>query len=419
MLKVKTLPDILEKFRQVRNTSERICRFLETEDYVIQPESFVSPVKWHLAHTTWFFEAMILKKLGYKSFHPQYDFFFNSYYNSIGERTEKKNRGILSRPTVSEIRKYRIHTDQKIELELEKGNLEPGSDLYFVLELGLNHEQQHQELMIYDIKYILFSNPLTPAYQSKNIPDNQELVQHRFLRVPENVYQAGFNGDGFAWDNERPSHKVYLQQFGIANRLVTNAEFLSFINDKGYSNPLLWLDDGWTWKQTNNIGAPLYWKIENDLWQEYTLSGWIPLIQDQPVCHISFYEAYAFALWAGKRLPTEIEWEMASVYFKSSETGNFLENEIWHPVAAKENSKTEIFQLLGNLWEWTASPYTPYPGYRNYTGALGEYNAKFMINQVVLRGGSCVTPKDHIRNTYRNFFQPEHRWLFSGLRLAE
>jgi len=410
---------ITNNYLETRQMSIHICRFLETEDYVVQPEDFVSPIKWHLGHSTWFFETMILKAFDkkYKAFNEQFPFVFNSYYNSIGDRVVKNLRGTLSRPTVKEIMAYRKYVDAKI-VDFLSQNLAENEEIFKLIELGLQHEQQHQELMVYDIKFILFSNPLLPSYFDKKpqMP-SQKPANLEFLNVNEGLYEIGYQGAGFAWDNEKPVHKFYLQDFAIADRLVTNGEYLQFVEEKGYQSHQFWLADGWSWINENQISRPLYWFKLDGQWQEYTYYGIEKLDVNKPVGHVSLYEADAYARWAGKRLPLEQEWEIAvRISGQNASKGNFLESGWLEPVSATPKTACQFF---GDLWEWTASAYQPYPGYKSYPGPLAEYNGKFMINQAVLRGGSCATPAKHIRSTYRNFFQPFHRWMFAGIRLAQ
>ena len=411
---------LLERFKKIRKASESICQYLETEDFVIQPIDFVSPPKWHLAHTTWFFETIILAKFlkNYTVFHPSYNYIFNSYYESLGERVGREYRGTLSRPTVKDIMDYRAYVNGYMEILLEQTE---ASDVCDLIELGLQHEQQHQELLVYDIKYILFSNPLKPAYLGnppRNIVEGSSIAPLEFVSYSGGVREIGFSGNGFAWDNETPVHKTYFEDFKIANRLITNGEYLQFMRDGGYQKFNLWLDDGWRWVNEKQVQSPLYWEHKDGEWQEFTLYGFLKLNPHLPVTHVSFYEASAFAQWAGRRLLTEAEWETtANANIDTISTGNFTDSGLFHPVAAEKQGL--VGQLFGDVWEWTTTAYQPYPGYKPYPGPLGEYNGKFMINQMVLRGGSCATPQDHIRATYRNFFQPEHRWLFCGIRLGE
>jgi ergothioneine biosynthesis protein EgtB len=407
---------IISKYRSIRKLTEKICEPLMAEDYVVQPVEDVSPPKWHLAHTSWFFETFILKRFhaNYKLFDPAFNFIFNSYYESIGDRLLRTQRGNLTRPSINQIYNYRNYIDKHM-LEVLDGKL--NLELITFLELGLQHEQQHQELLITDIKYILGHNPLFPIY-IETPKDNSIKVPGdlQFIEIPEGLYEVGFENGGFCFDNEKPVHKKYIQKFRIMNRLITNGEYLHFMNDGGYRNFAYWLADGWTMVQKSGWNAPFYWMKKDDEWHEYTLGGLKKINPDSPVTHISFYEAEAFANWAGKRLLTEFEWEVAARFLKPDlSKGNFLESGIYHPAPVMNNNN----QMLGDTWEWTYSAYHPYPGYKREEGPLGEYNGKFMIGQIILRGGSCATPKDHIRITYRNFFQPEKRWQFTGIRLGE
>lgn len=380
---------LAERYSTVRAFSEYLCEPLEIEDYIPQPGVDVSPPKWNIAHTTWFFEEMILKKFvnGYKEFDPHFGYLFNSYYNSIGERTARDHRGDLSRPTVKHVFEYRRYVDEKMS-DLLAGDT---SDLADLVILGLNHEQQHQELFLTDLKYTFSQNPLYPIYRQDHMP---ELVSvggtNDLLKVDEGIYEIGHTGDGFCFDNELSRHRVFLDEFSIADRQVTNAEYLEFIESGAYGDHRLWHSEGWDWLDRENITSPLYWQLCDGEWMHFTLGGLGMLPMDSPVCHVSFYEASAFAEWRGMRLPTEFEWEAANERFA------------W-----------------GNRWEWTGSAYLPYPGFKKASGAVGEYNGKFMINQMVLRGASAVTPEGHSRATYRNFFHPHLRWQFTGIRLAK
>jgi ergothioneine biosynthesis protein EgtB len=421
---------LLASFDEVRQTTEQICQPLEREDYVIQSMPDVSPPKWHLAHTTWFFERVILDQFsgGYDPYNEEYYYLFNSYYQSFGERWPRDIRGTLSRPTVRDVYAYREAINERARRfirSVEAGTYEEVTELMI---LGLHHEQQHQELLVTDIKHILASNPLRPVYRARN--DNRMTTNDRgvfpsasYLSVEGGLFQLGANGDGFSWDNEHPRHNVFVNDFSLMNRLVTCGEYLQFINDGGYRNPHLWLSDGWDAVTRNGWQAPLYWSKTEGEWQITTLGGIRSLVSDEPVVHVSYYEAAAFARWAGKRLPTEAEWEKASALVKSSPScGNFLESGHLHPVKlghAPGTNGSGLSQMFGDVWEWTTSSYLPYPGYKQQPGPLGEYNGKFMINQMVLRGGSCATPRTHIRPTYRNFFQCDKRWQFTGIRLAD
>ena len=414
---------LAEFYQRVRRYTEQLCEPLEIEDYIPQPSVDVSPPKWNIAHTTWFFEEMILKKHvpGYRVFDENFGFLFNSYYNSLGDRTSRDHRGDLSRPTVKNVFEYRKHVDEKM-LELltaenlvattpsaetaatpptQEGSQAPGSDnpqsairnaqLNDLVVLGLNHEQQHQELFLTDLKFTLAQNPLFPVYKENFAPiEAVENAAGVFFEIAEGIYEIGFNGDGFSFDNEHSRHKVYLNDFEISDRLVTNAEYIDFITDGGYRDHRFWHSEGWDWVNRENIASPLYCHDRDGEWHHFTLGGLRKLPMDAPVCHVSLYEASAFAEWKGMRLPTEFEWEAA-------------------------NEKLD----WGQRWEWTNSAYLPYPGFKKPAGALGEYNGKFMINQMVLRGASVVTPTGHSRPTYRNFFHPHLRWQFTGIRLVK
>jgi ergothioneine biosynthesis protein EgtB len=375
------------RFTEIRKTTEAICDPLKTEDYVVQPMMDASPPKWHLAHTTWFWEEFVLSRFypNYKRFHPRYSFLFNSYYDAVGERVLRAHRGNLSRPTVSEIFEYRKYVDAHMEMLWD--NLPEGADS--IISLGLHHEQQHQELLYTDIKYILGHNPLFPVYKSGLNEFLGSSGDGEFITMPEDMYIIGHSSTGFCFDNECPAHPVFLQSFSICTELVKNDEYLHFMEGKGYETPSLWHSDGYAWAKENEVTAPLYWHNIEGEWCRYSLAGLTPVKPDNPVSHISFYEASAFAAWSGHRLPTEFEWEAAAPNFS------------W-----------------GGLWEHTNSAYLPYPGYTRPSGAIGEYNGKFMINQMVLRGASGFTPNNHARITYRNFFYPNQRWQFTGIRLC-
>ena len=411
------LAKLAEKYRQVRSTTELLCKPLATEDFVVQSMPDASPTRWHLAHTTWFFETFALARWenDFRPIHADYEFLFNSYYNGIGEQFPRSRRGLLTRPTVAEVFQYRHAIDDRV-LKLLGDPDDDADQVAAVVELGINHEQQHQELMLTDIKHLLSSNPLWPAYRAEmaDVPATS-LPSNGWLAYPGGVVQIGHKGPSFAFDNERPPHSVFLQPFETQQRLVTAGEFLEFINDGGYRRPEFWLSLGWATVCDQKWTAPLYWVEQNGEWSLFRLSGLRPLEADEPVCHVSFFEADAFARWAGVRLPTEAEWEHAATGVEVQ--GSFLESEHYHPRPVN-GDPGGLAQLYGEVWQWTASPYTPYPGYVAPPGALGEYNGKFMCNQYVLRGGSCVTPASHIRATYRNFFPPEARWQFSGIRLA-
>ncbi|MFV8226195.1 ergothioneine biosynthesis protein EgtB [Christiangramia aquimixticola] len=382
--------ELINLFRETREKSEEICSFLETEDYVVQPIENVSPPKWHLGHTTWFFEEFVLKK--YAEGHQLYDkntaYVFNSYYESVGEKVIRTNRGNLSRPTVSWIYDFRKYVTKQVLNLLENNSL--SDEALSVIEIGCHHEKQHQELLYTDIKYILGNNPLFPVYNDQFRENPVQDFDQEWINIEEGIYEIGHKTNDFCYDNEQGVHKTYLHDFSISNKLVTNREYLEFMESGGYDDVLLWHAEGWDWIKENNIQAPFYWhKIENT-WHQYTLNGLSKLSLDAPITHISYYEAFAFAEWKGMRLPTEKEWEVAQSKFE------------W-----------------GTRWEWTESAYSPYPGYKKPDGALGEYNGKFMVNQKVLRGASVATSKNHTRYTYRNFFHPQLRWQFTGFRLVK
>ncbi len=470
---------LAQRFADVREVSVSLCAPLETEDYVVQSMPDASPAKWHLAHTTWFFEQFVLMPHlpGFRVFNEQFGYLFNSYYETVGPRHRRPERGLLTRPTVDEVRAYRRHVDQYVDRLLRTRGVDDEID--DLIELGLQHEQQHQELILMDLKHLLSCNPMRPVYRDLRphpnpLPQAGEGVdvhpnplaqsgpgerpsprplpqagkeeegvraaasQPAFHAFPEGIYEVGHTGEGFCFDNETPRHRVYLPEFELAHRLVTNSEFGEFIRARGYQRPELWMSDGWATVQTQDWEHPIYWSDALD--SEFTLRGERALVPEAPVCHVSWYEADAFARWADARLPTEAEWEV--VASRHPTHGNFLDSELFHPQTAltppsppsgrgtatpassasgrgsKSGKDGAIAQLFGDAWEWTASPHSPYPGYRPLTGALGEYNGKFMANQFVLRGGSCATPASHIRATYRNFFYPHMRWQFSGIRLA-
>ncbi len=412
------ISSLINRYISIRKFSLKLCETLKNEDYVIQSMPEVSPTKWHLAHTTWFFETFILNKFKkkYKVFNDLYGYLFNSYYVQVGERWQRTNRGILSRPTVDEIIEYRNYVDSQFTEFLNNIQSNATQKIFTTIEIGLNHEQQHQELLLTDIKHVLFQNPIPTIYSARSIQDEDRIAELNFKEFDAGVYSVGYLGNDFFFDNEKPVHKVYLNKYGIANRLVTNKEYIEFISEGSYSEAGLWLSDGYDEVKMQNWNAPLYWRKINDEWWNFTLSGLRKVNLSEPVCHISFYEAEAFARWAGYRLLTESEWEVASNTLES--VGNFVESFNFHPVPAI-NCIENIAQMFGDTWEWTRSEYSPYPGYKIPNGAIGEYNGKFMSNQMVLRGGSCATSVNHIRNTYRNFFHHSARWQFMGIRLAK
>jgi ergothioneine biosynthesis protein EgtB len=406
------------RYGAIRARTESLCEPLAVEDYGVQSMPDASPAKWHLAHTSWFFETFVLKRTaGYRPFHPQYELLFNSYYNTVGAQYPRPRRGLLSRPTVEEIYRYRAHVDDEIGALLAGNGAAGAGDLHAVLELGLQHEQQHQELILTDLKHLFSCNPLRPVYRPRREAVRGALPAAGWVPFPGGVCAIGHPGAGFAFDNETPRHRVFLEPFALASQLVTNGDFLAFIDDGGYQRPELWLSDGWDTLQSQGWSAPLYWESHGTGWMIGTLSGPRELDLSEPVCHVSYYEADAFARWAGARLPREGEWEVAAAARPID--GNFVEGGRFHPAPPALDAPPGLpAQLFGDVWEWTQSPYVPYPGYRPPAGALGEYNAKFMSSQMVLRGGSCASPRAHLRPSYRNFFPPAARWQFSGLRLA-
>lgn len=420
--KIRPISDLLSFYQEVRSQSWALCRPLQREDFVVQPITDVSPPKWHLGHTTWFFENLVLAKYvdGYTLFDERLNYLFNSYYESLGPRILRSNRGNITRPSLQRVIDYRQVVDEHMEQLLhryaEKGGL--SQELHDLIVIGLHHEQQHQELLLTDIKYILGANPLHPAYVDEPAPLTEKNVgEAGWLSVAEGIYPIGYAGDGFCYDNELGAHQVFLHDFQIQDRLVTNGEYLEFMQAGGYEQFQHWLSEGWEWVKQLDVKAPLYWYRQDGTWYHYTLRGLQLVDPDLPVTHVSYFEADAYAHWRGLRLPTEFEWETACrmYYAGIPDEGNFVEQGHFHPVPRRSEGD---YQMLGNVWEWTGSAYLPYPGYPRQEGALGEYNAKFMINQMVLRGGSCATPASHIRPTYRNFFHADKRWQFTGIRLA-
>jgi ergothioneine biosynthesis protein EgtB len=433
--------DLADAYCTVRRASERLCETLSPEDCTPQSMPDASPVSWHLAHTTWFFETFVLREAipGYRPFHPAFSFLFNSYYNSVGAQYSRPHRGLITRPGLEEIHVYRHHVDDRM-IDLLDGGVSAGHaaaramKLADVVRLGLHHEQQHQELILTDVKHLLSQNPLHPVYCRREPDaaiDPGALSWQCFEGGSVAIGHA--SGEGFAYDNEGPRHRLRLAPFELARRPVTQGEYLAFMADGGYRRPELWLSDGWAVVQSEGWQAPLYWTEHDGAWSTYTLGGLLPLREDEPVVHLSYYEADAYANWAGARLPAEAEWEHAASVGDVAvqrRRGHFVEDGRYHPrpVVVTDDAEAEpdddawggatVAHLLGNVWEWTRSAYGPYPGYRPAAGALGEYNGKFMCNQMVLRGGSCATPRSHIRTTYRNFFYPHMRWQFSGVRLA-
>ncbi|HZX71803.1 MAG TPA: ergothioneine biosynthesis protein EgtB [Rhodanobacter sp.] len=407
-----TAPTLAARFRQVRQRTLDLCTGLSAEDLQLQSMPDASPGKWHLAHTTWFFEQFVLgRDATYSAADPAWNHLFNSYYQSVGPMHARPHRGLLSRPSLDEVRDYRQRIDEAVGIVLGRGE---DAELAALVELGLQHEQQHQELLLTDIKHAFWCNPLKPAYRAPiALPGDSKAVSLRFVEGREGIVEVGHRGEGFAFDNETPRHRELLHPHALANRLVSNAEYLAFVREGGYREPGLWLSDGWATVQREGWQHPMYW--QDDLASEFTLAGVRALDPHEPVCHLSYFEAEAFARWAGGRLPTEAEWESAAQAVPIS--GNLQDEGRYQPRAASDGDG--LLQLYGDVWEWTASPYVSYPGFRPLPGSLGEYNGKFMCGQWVLRGGSCATPRAHLRATYRNFFPPHARWQFAGLRLGQ
>ena len=415
-----------QRFREVRAHSLALAAPLSAEDQCIQSMPDASPTKWHLAHTTWFFETVLLMPHlpGYEPFDRRFQYLFNSYYEALGPRHPRPQRGLLTRPSLQQVHDYRAHVDAAVQRLLQQ----PGSEAQWrqvepIVTLGLNHEQQHQELLLTDIKHALSFNPARPAYASRwplagIHPQPVEWLRHEAGLV-EHGYDAARDGE-FAFDNETPRHKAYVAAFELASRPVTNGEIMAFIADRGYQRPELWLSMGWDWVTENKVSLPFYWQGDDGGYQHFTLQGLIDVDPNTPACHLSYFEADAFARWACARLPTEFEWELAArgLPAAAAAQGNFVETSAFHPLPQQEGSRGLPAQMFGDVWEWTQSNYNPYPGYKPWEGLVGEYNGKFMCNQFVLRGGSCATPQSHMRASYRNFFPPDARWQFSGLRLA-
>ena len=404
-----------EKFTVSRSQSIRLCEGLAVDDYNLQAMPETSPLKWHLAHTSWFYETFLLKPFfpDYQVFNEYYETLFNSYYMGVGQPYLRAQRALLSRPDVNEILDYLSHINDKI---LELLSLQQHPEIEQIqqrIRLGIEHEKQHQELMLTDLKYCFFHNPLYPVYCNQPLSASVEEPMH-WLPFNAELYVAGYQGDDFCFDNELPLHKVYLADYEIASRPVTNGEYLAFIRDKGYRCAGLWLSDGWAWCQQQQLTHPLYWVQQGDEWLEYTLYGLKPIDLNAPACHLSFYEADAFARWAGYRLPSEYEWERSCAANSSA----LFSNEIRHPAINEIHSSKQPLAYVGQVWEWTVSSYAPYPGYQASKDTIGEYNGKFMCNQMVLKGGSCLSADEHLRSSYRNFFYPPDRWQMSGIRLA-
>lgn len=425
-------PDCLRAaFEEVRSFTERLAAPLGPEDQVVQSMPDVSPTKWHRAHTTWFFETFVLTPHlpGYQAHHPAYGYLFNSYYEAVGPRHPRPHRGLLTRPTVTEVATYRTRVDEAVSELLGRAHelpTETWSTVRDLVELGLHHEQQHQELLLMDAKHVLSCNPMHPAYRTGEpgpLAANGATRPLGWIDVEGGLVEVGHCGGGFSFDNEGPRHRVQLEPYRLADRPVTCGEWLAFMDDDGYRRATLWLSDGWATVATEGWDAPLYWQRDGDDWSAFTLDGLRPVDENEPVVHLSFYEADAFARWAGARLPTEAEWEHAASHTgERFADGNDLTTDALHPQSVcsstTSGARSPLRQLHGDVWEWTASPYVGYPGFRPAAGAVGEYNGKFMCNQVVLRGGCCVTPPRHLRVTYRNFFPAHARWMFAGMRLA-
>lgn len=409
---IDTFSDLSHRYQQVRCQSECLVEPLSEADAQLQSMADVSPSKWHLAHTTWFFEAFVLNKFiaNYASFNSSYNYLFNSYYNGIGEQYPRQQRGLISRPSLAEVIQYRHAIDDQVTHLLQKQS--DNEELVQVIELGLQHEQQHQELLLTDIKHCLFHNPVFPAYQILSKPTVHQASSSHWLSIHGGLVDLGHQGAGFSYDNERPAHRVYVEDFQLASCLVTNGDYLSFIESGGYRNPDYWLADGWAWLQTTDASQPLYWLQREGEWFEFTLFGLLSLDKHQPVIHINYFEANAYAHWSGMRLPTEYEWELAC-------RQHGIEPVV-DPISVHPSTQQScLSQAFGTAWQWTSSPYSAYPGFKPFAGAAGEYNGKFMSNQWVLRGSSCVTPEAHGRISYRNFFYPHQSWQFSGIRLAK
>jgi ergothioneine biosynthesis protein EgtB len=413
---------LARRYRQVRERTERLLAPLSSEDCQVQSMPDASPAKWHAAHTSWFFETFVLapRLAGYRAFDASYAYLFNSYYDSVGPRVARDRRGLLTRPALAEVLRYREHVDRHVARLCAEAELPP--ELCDVLEVGLNHEEQHQELFLTDLKHALAQNPREPAYapapegpRGPRAP-RAPAAPLAFVPYAGGLVEIGHAGAGFAFDNERPRHRVFLEPFELASRAVTNAEFLEFVRAGGYAEPRLWLSDGWAERERGGWSAPLYWREQDGEWSSFTLAGRRPLDPTEPVVHVSYYEAEAYAAWAGARLPTEAEWEHAASGVAPD--GHFQDSGRYHPAPAAHDPSGRPAALFGDVWEWTASAYAAYPGFEPWRGSLGEYNGKFMANQMVLRGGSCASPAGHLRASYRNFFHPHARWQFSGVRLA-
>ena len=406
--------DLSGEFARIRARSEELAAPLSAEDACVQSMPDASPAKWHLAHTTWFFETFVLERFepGFRPFRAEYRMLFNSYYNKVGDKHPRQQRGMLTRPPLAEVHDYRRDVDRRMQHLLQ----DAAAHVFLrdLVALGLNHEQQHQELLLTDVKHLLSLNPLAPAYRERHAHPAAPGAPLEWVDFDRGISAIGHRGTGFSFDNELPRHEVLLQPFRMASRLVTNGEYLQFVEQGGYADAQLWLAEGWDWVGQHRLAQPVYWRGEEDEWEEFTLGGLLPLDPALPVAHLSYFEADAYARWAGARLPTEEEWERGAA--GCAVAGNFADDGAFHPLAAPPGRG--LHQMFGDAWEWTQSSYAPYPGFRAAAGAIGEYNGKFMVNQYVLRGGSCATPADHIRLSYRNFFPTSARWQFSGIRLA-
>lgn len=418
------LDHLQERFRETRSFTSALCETLTAEDCCLQSMTNASPVRWHLAHTSWFFETFLLKHdPAYQVFDEHYEVLFNSYYNAVGEQFPRDQRGLLSRPSLKEVIAYREYVDREVASRLEQDDAPDGIDVATIVELGIQHEQQHQELILTDVKHLFAVNPLFPVFRSADASESRQPPESAgWLASEEGVCEIGHEGDGFAFDNEGPRHRVFLEPYKLASRPVSSGEFLEFVEDGGYSRPELWLSMGWDVVRREGWQHPLYWYRDGSEWREFTLAGLRKLDATAPVTHVSYFEADAFARWAGARLPTEAEWEVATQELLVE--GHFADtllakNAALHPASMAANIGIGFERMFGDVWEWTSSSYSPYPGFEAASGALGEYNGKFMCNQYVLRGGSVATSSTHIRPTYRNFFSPESRWQFSGIRLAK
>ncbi len=412
------VPRLATRYQAVRAQTEALCAPLETEDYVVSSMPDASPAKWHLAHTSWFFDTFVLAPFApdYVERNPRYAFLFNSYYVQAGERHCRAQRGLVTRPTVREVFAYRQHVDQHMLALIDRIDGDPGHPARAIIELGIHHEQQHQELLLTDIKHVFWTNPLRPAYAPRPAGPSASAPASEWFAIAEGVYHIGHDGHGFAFDNEGPRHRVYVDDYLVASRLITNGEYLAFMDDGGYRRPDLWLSNGWNLVQHEKRNAPFYWENAHGAWTEFTLAGTQLIDLATPVTHVSYFEADAYARWAGHRLLTEPEWEIAAA--RAPVAGPFVDARQFHPRPVEAGTLTHPAQWFGDAWQWTQSAYVAYPGYAPAAGAIGEYNGKWMCDQWVLRGASCATPKSHARTTYRNFFPSDTRWQFTGIRLA-